>query len=408
LTVKKTKIINDPVHGFLSFPEPEIMLLADHPWFQRLRNIMQMGVAHLVYPGAVHTRFLHSLGACHMMGQALDELVTKGVDISYEERLAARQAILLHDVGHGPFSHALEHSLIKGISHEQLSRIIIQRLNKAHGGILDNALQVFDFSHPRLFLHQLVSSQLDMDRLDYLSRDSFYSGVSEGVIGYDRILKMLTVYNNELAVEEKGVSSVEKFIIARRLMYWQVYLHKTVLGAELLLVNILKRAKELAASGMVLPATPALQFFLSHDVTLQELEQDDDVIGRFCQLDDTDIITAVKMWQTHDEPVLAMLCNMFQQRRLYKVVFDPADEQGLIQEQAQKIRRQLGVSDAEMHYFVFSGETSNSTYNAQDSRINIAMKDGTLRDISEVEHSLVNQTLAIPVTKRFVCYRKCL
>ncbi len=404
MSIKKSKIINDPVHGFLSFPEPEIMLIADHPWFQRLRNIMQMGVAHLVYPGAVHTRFLHSLGACHLMGKALDELTVKGIDTSIEDRTAARLAILLHDVGHGPFSHALEHSLIKGISHETVSRIIIQKLNKQYDGLLDKTLEIFDSSYSKKYLHQLVSSQLDVDRLDYLSRDSFYSGVSEGVVGYDRILKMFTVQNNELLVEEKGIYSVEKFIIARRLMYWQVYLHKTVLGAELLLVNILKRAKELVAAGEQLAATPALAFFLNKNISVADLEQNDEAINQFCSMDDTDIITAIKMWSTHKEPVLSTLSQMFVQRHLYKVVLNPKDEQALIADKQNAVRRALGLSEQDLSYFVFAGETSNSTYNAQDAHINIAMKDGTICDISEVENSLVNQTLSTAVTKTYVCY----
>ena len=400
----KSKIINDPVHGFLSFPEPEILQIVDHVWFQRLRNISQMGVAHFVYPGAVHTRFLHSLGACHLMGKALDELQFKGFELSAAERTAARLAILLHDIGHGPFSHALERSLLGGIGHEDVSRVIIQKLNQQMSGSLDMALQIFDFAHPKKYLHQLVSSQLDVDRLDYLSRDSFYSGVSEGVIGYDRILKMLTVHDNELAVEEKGIYSIEKFIIARHIMYWQVYLHKTVLGAELLLVNILKRAKELSASGMQLSATPALSYFLTQTISKQDLQEKDEVIDLFCSLDDADIIIAVKAWAHAGDKVLATLCGMYLHRSLYKVVFDAEHEDDLMSRKMEQAQKSLGFSDDEMRYFVFKGTTSNSTYNAADARINIALKEGTVRNLAEMQHSLLNDKVAQTVTKRYLCY----
>ncbi len=400
----KSKIINDPVHGFLSFPEKEILQIIDHHWFQRLRNISQMGVAHTVYPGAVHTRFLHSLGACHLMGQALDELRFKGFEISDEERLAARLAILLHDVGHGPFSHALEHSLLKSIGHETVSGIVTRNLNKQFGGILDLALNILEADYPKKFLHQLVSSQLDVDRLDYLSRDSFYSGVSEGVIGYDRILKMLTIRNNELAVEEKGIYSVEKFIIARHIMYWQVYLHKTVLGAEMLLVNILKRAKSLSAAGATLAATPALQFFLHNDVSKFDLEQNQALIELFCSLDDADIITAVKSWSKADDPVLALLCKMYVQRNLYKVLLDAPNEAELYASNYQKIQDRLKMEDALMEYFIFRGSTSNSTYNADDARILIAMKDGSIRNLAEMPNSLLNDKMSQSVTKSYLCF----
>lgn len=402
----KSKIINDPVHGFLSFPEKEILQITDHTCFQRLRNIMQMGVAHFVYPGAVHTRFLHSLGACHLMGKALDELHIKGFEVSAEERTAARLAILLHDIGHGPFSHALENSLLGEIGHEDVSRVIIKKLNKEFGGMLETASQIFDYSYPKKYLHQLVSSQLDVDRLDYLSRDSFYSGVSEGVIGYDRILKMLTVSNGELAVEEKGIYSVEKFIIARHIMYWQVYLHKTVLGAELLLVNILKRAKELSAAGEHLQATPALSFFLNRNITKQDLEQRDEVIDLFCAMDDSDIIIAIKSWANNGDKILSVLCKMYLHRRLYKVIFDADNELDLLQQKKESAQKILKLTDKEMDYFVFNGTTSNSTYNAADARINIALKDGTTRNLADMQHSLVNDKVAQTVTKRYLCYWK--
>ncbi len=402
----KSKIINDPVHGFLSFPEPELMRVIDHPWFQRLRNISQMGVAHTVYPGAVHSRFLHSLGACHLMGQALDELHFKGFDISPSERTAARLAILLHDVGHGPFSHALENSLLGDIHHEHVSRLIITKINQQFEGILDTALQIFDYAYPKKFLHQLVSSQLDVDRLDYLSRDSFYSGVSEGIIGSDRILKMLTVRNNELAVEEKGIYSIEKFIIARHIMYWQVYLHKTVLGAEMLLVNILKRAKELSLAGMKLEATEALSFFLNKPISKKDLLDDDNIIQLFCAMDDADIIVAIKSWVKCSDKILSTLCQMHLHRKLYKVVFDAENEEELLANKTSAAQKALGFNDEEMNYFVFTGTTSNSTYNAADARINIALKDGSTRNLADMQHSLVNDKVAQTVTKRYLCYYK--
>jgi hypothetical protein len=400
----KVKIINDPVYGFLRFPEPQVMHIIAHPWFQRLRHIKQMGMAHLVYPGAVHTRLHHSLGACHLMNEALDVLKSKGVQFTAEECVAARLAILLHDVGHGPFSHALEHSLVEGVSHEQVSRLIMHRINKETGGMLDTAIQIFDHAYPRRYLHQLVSSQLDMDRMDYLNRDSFFTGVSEGVIGYDRILQMLTVVSDDLMVEQKAVHSVEKFIIARRLMYWQVYLHKTVLGAELLIVNILKRARELARSGSSLFATPALHHFLYNDVSAGAFEQDPIHLEAFCSLDDADITSAIKVWQTHSDAILARLCRMLVARRLYKVQLSAAPLDDALDIAVPKAKEITGFDDAHLSYFAFGGTTSTSTYNTTDERIQIAMKDGSVRDISGVEDPLVSQALARPVLKNYICY----
>ncbi|OJW84331.1 MAG: phosphohydrolase [Bacteroidetes bacterium 46-16] len=400
----KGKIINDPVYGFLRFPEPEIMEIIDHPWFQRLRNIKQMGMAHLVYPGAVHTRFHHSLGACHLMEKALDELKIKGIPFTDEDHLAARIAILLHDIGHGPFSHALEHSLVEGISHETISHLIMKRLNDDLGGLLSGAMSIFNHSYPRRYLHQLVSSQLDVDRMDYLNRDSFYTGVSEGVIGYDRILQMLTVRNGELMVEEKGVHSVEKFIIARRLMYWQVYLHKTVLGAEELLLNILTRAKELAQKGDELFATPALKYFLYNHIPANEFAQDPKHLEHFCRLDDNDIFTSIKVWQEHKDRTLSLLCKMLINRNLYKVILSTDDIDDMIAEKEKEVKDQLGLAPADIRYFVSAGITSNSTYNAEDERIQIAMKNGEIKDISEIDNPVVNQALARPVHKKYLCY----
>jgi hypothetical protein len=400
----KVKIINDPVYGFIRFPEKELMQIINHPWFQRLRRIKQMGMADLVYPGAVHTRFAHSLGACHLAGKAMDELRAKGIATNNDEYLATRMAALLHDVGHGPFSHSLEKSLVGGVSHEMLSGLIMQRMNEEMGGILEKAIQVFDRSYPAHYLHQLVSSQMDVDRMDYLNRDSFYTGVSEGVIGYDRILQMLTVNNNELLVEEKGVHSVEKFIIARRLMYWQVYLHKTVLGTELLLVNIMKRAKELTLNGMKLFATPALGYFLERDLTINDFKQNPIHLNTFCELDDTDVMSAIKVWIGCGDKILSELCKMLILRNLYKVTFSSESLASILLEKGNVIKKKLGIAEKDLHYFVFAGEASNSTYNINDELIKIETKNGTIKNITEIEDSLVNHTLAKAVHKNYICY----
>lgn len=400
----KGKIINDPVYGFIRFPEPEIMALIDHPWFQRLRYIRQMGSAHLVYPGAMHTRFAHSLGACYLMGKALDELKAKEIDITTEESLAARAAILLHDVGHGPFSHALEHTLVEGISHEYISELIMNKLNEEFNGALSEAIEVFGQSYQKPFLHQLVSSQLDVDRMDYLNRDSFYTGVSEGVIGYDRILQMLTVKDGQLMVEEKGVHSVEKFIVARRLMYWQVYLHKTVLGSEMLLINILKRARILAQDGVTLPCSAALKHFLYNQISAEDFKQDKSHLELFCMLDDVDILSAIKSWCTHHDKVLSKLCNMMQYRKLYKVVISTDNLDELKGQKTKVASEQLGISDEEMKYFVFGGITSKDTYNTNNDIIRIAMKNEDVKDLSAIDNPVVNEALAMPVHKNYICY----
>jgi HD superfamily phosphohydrolase len=337
------------------------------------------------------------------MDRALESLKSKGVRFTADECLAARLAILLHDVGHGPFSHSLEHSLVSGITHEGISRLIMRKLSDELGGALPKAERVFSHSYPKKYLHQLVSSQLDVDRMDYLNRDSFFTGVSEGVIGYDRILNMLDVRNGDLVVEEKAVHSVEKFIIARRLMYWQVYLHKTVLGAEQLLVNILKRARELATAGEALFATPSLHYFLYSVVEAKHFEEDPRALEHFCALDDTDVLASIKIWKDHKDVVLSELCRMIQ-RRLYKVYLSgDAFPEEIIAEKQEAAKRALGISDEAIHYFVFTGTTSTSTYNSFDERIGVAMKDGSVRDISEVENPLVTQTMARPVHKAYFC-----
>jgi HD superfamily phosphohydrolase len=397
------KIINDPVFGFIRLDNQLILDIIAHPYYQRLRRIHQMAFAHLVYPGAVHTRLHHSLGAYHLMTNALMELKNKGVDITAEEETGARIAILLHDVGHGPFSHSLEQVLIKNTHHEEISLLIMQVLNNKFNGALQMAIDIFTDKYPKKFLHQLVSGQLDVDRMDYLTRDSFFTGVSEGVISYDRILKMLAVANNELTVEEKGIYSIEKFLVSRRLMYWQVYLHKTVLSAEKMLVRIIERARELIARGVeVTAATETLNFFLMNNYLEEPIEQH---LDKFCLLDDYDVLSTIKNWMMHPDKVLSKLCSGLVERKLFKVKLqaEPFNAE-FVQEKKMKAMKQLGLNEAEADYFVLVGEAINTTYDPNDERINILFKDGSLKDISEVDNALIHHNLAIPVKKFYICY----
>ena len=397
------KIINDPVYGFITVDEPLIFEIISHPYYQRLRRIHQMAFASLVYPGAVHTRLHHSLGAYHLMGLALNELRNKGVEITKEEEIGAKIAILLHDIGHGPYSHALERKLIKGVSHEDISTLILQLLNEQFNGQLATAIAIFSDSYHKPFLHQLVSGQLDVDRMDYLTRDSFFTGVIEGAIGYDRILKMLTVHDGQLMIEEKAIYTVEKFLVSRRLMYWQVYLHKTVLAAEKMLVKIIERANELIANGIELQAASKnLNFFLKEHQPdgnfIRHLEQ-------FTQLDDTDVMCTIKNWCGHFDPVLGRLCKGLVDRRLLKVKFqsepfDPIMVIALRSDVAQKLK----VSEEEAANFVFTGEAVNTTYNPFDEHIKILYKDGTVSDISKVDNALIHQQVSSPVKKYYLCH----
>ena len=395
------KIINDPVYGFITIDHPLILEVIRDPFYQRLRRIQQMGFANLVYPGAVHTRLHHSLGAYHLMCNALAVLRTKGISITAEEELGAKMAILLHDVGHGPFSHALEKILIKNYHHESVSLLIMEWLNKKLGGQLDTAIEIFTNRHPKKFLHQLVSGQLDVDRMDYLNRDSFFTGVSEGVIGYDRIIHMLTVHEGELMVEEKGIYSIEKFLVARRLMYWQVYLHKTVVSAESMLVQIIQRAREKILGGeKILSGSESLDYFLSHNV-----HQPSDWLEAFSMIDDNDILSALKIWMKNSDPVLSNLSKMLINRRLLKAklqaeVFDPI----LVEKYLQQAIRILHISKEEAAYFVFTGEHTNTTYNSNDEQINILFKDGSVRDISQVDNALIHRSLSTAVKKFYICY----
>ena len=398
------KIINDPVHGFITLDTPLIRKLVAHPFYQRLRRIHQMAFAHLVYPGAVHTRLHHSLGAYHLMYCALNELKSKGVDITPEEETAAKAAILLHDIGHGPFSHALEQVIIRDVHHESISLMIMQHLNEAFGGELDLAIRIFTDQYEKPFLHQLVSGQLDVDRLDYLTRDSFFTGVSEGVVGYDRIIKMLTVHNGQLMVEEKAIYSIEKFLVSRRLMYWQVYLHKTVLGAEKMLIRILERAMELMQNGDNLRApTPALQFFLENNGQKDLLKTN---LLHFCLLDDTDILAAVKTWMFHPDKILSQLCRFLTERNLYKVKLQakPFDE-SFVQPLRHTICQNWGITENELKYYFFSGETESTMYQPGEEGINILFKDGSVKGISEVDNALIHHHLSAPVKKFYICYK---
>ena len=355
IAVNKRKIFNDPIYGFITIPSEIIFDLIEHPYFQRLRRIKQLGLTGLVYPGALHTRFHHAMGAMYLMTQAIDVLRAKGVEITTAEAEGVTLAILLHDIGHGPFSHALESSIVSDVSHEQISEIFMDKLNVEMKGKLSLAIQIFKNEYAKKFLHQLVSSQLDMDRLDYLKRDSFFTGVSEGIISSDRILAMLVVSDDSLAIEAKGIYSIEKFIIARRLMYWQVYLHKTVLGAENLLVNILARAKELAAQGEELFATPAFQLFLKNRFTKNDFTNNAEVLKAFAALDDNDIFTSVKVWQSHKDFVLSTLCCNMVNRNLFHIELQnqPFEHQK-IADLKQKVKAKYNLKEDEIRYFVYS------------------------------------------------------
>lgn len=387
------KIINDPVYGFITIDDELILKIIAHPYYQRLRRIHQMAMALLVYPGAVHTRLHHSLGAYHLMRNALHELKNKGVEITQSEEQGAKIAILLHDIGHGPFSHALENVLLEKMHHEAISLMLMKELNKQFDGQLQMALDIFTNEYPKKFLHQLVSGQLDVDRMDYLTRDSFFSGVSEGVIGYDRILKMLTVHNGELMVEEKGIYSIEKFLVSRRLMYWQVYLHKTVVCAEQMLVRIIKRAKHTKA----LTQMPLNQF-INEPVSSVSLEQ-------FCTLDDYDVMAAIKGWCNHEDKILSFLSKSILNRELLKVKYyaEPIEKKW-VEEKTIEAMQKMNISAEEASWLVFTGIASGSTYNFEDERINILFKDGSVKDISEVDDPLISKNLGGKIKKYYFCF----
>lgn len=404
--MKSQKILNDPVYGFITIPSELIFTIIDHPYFQRLRRIRQLGLTDFVYPGALHTRFHHAIGAMHLMSITLDNLRIKGTEISDQEYEAALIAILLHDIGHGPFSHALESSLLRGIPHEALSLLTIELLNNQLGGQLELALRIFKNQYERKFLNQLVSSQLDIDRLDYLQRDCFFTGVSEGTIGADRIIKMMAVKDGELVIEEKGIYSIENFLSARRLMYWQVYLHKTTVSAEKMLINLIQRAKHLAQSGYKLTVTEEFDFFLTHDVELKDFLEDPQILERFLSLDDFDIWGAIKLWKSQDDYVLRAISTMFLTRNLFKISLtnDPVTSAELA-EMREKTLKKLQIPEKDIDYFFCSGKVSNYGYLATDS-INILTKSGKVMDVAQAADLPNIKILSKIVEKHYVCKAK--
>ncbi|MEC7936722.1 MAG: HD domain-containing protein [Bacteroidota bacterium] len=399
---KVSKILNDPVYGFITLNRGILLDLIDHPYFQRLSRIKQLGLTYLVYPGAHHTRFHHAVGAAYLMKQALSTFKELGVNIQREEERGALIAILLHDIGHGPYSHALEHSFLSGVSHENVSEIFMRKLDEQYNGELSLAIRIFRNEYHKKFLHQLVSSQLDMDRLDYLKRDSFFTGVSEGVVSNQRIIKMFDIVDDEILIKEKGIYSIEKFIVARRLMYWQVYLHKTVLSAEFLLAKIISRARELLCNGEKLFVTPELNMFLTKNISKFELEQEV-YLNAFASLDDNDIMTCIKVWMQSKDIVLSRLASMLIERKLLKVKISNTS---FDDEQVNEIRKihqkELGMNDHEIKYFVFQEQMINNAYDPRKDTIKIKYKDGTVKDITDASDNLNVSALAKPVTKHYL------
>ncbi len=404
----KRKIINDPVYGLITLPHELIFELVEHPYVQRLRRIMQLGLTYYVYPAAVHNRFQHALGATHLMNTALDVIQKKGCELDEEDRIGALLAILLHDVGHGPFSHATEHVFVKNLSHESLSLQIMHALNKKFSGALDAALNIFTGSHPKTFLHQLVSSQLDMDRLDYLRRDSYFTGVTEGVVGSDRIIKMLRVYEGQLVVDRKGIYSIEKYLISRRLMYWQVYLHKTVIAAEQLLIKTLLRARFLADAGEQLFASPALATFLftAQNENLQT-GTDSDFLEAFSQLDDADVISALKAWSKNKDRVLSMLAYGLLHRKLPAIrIQDRAFDEDKIQDCRQKTANMYDLDEDELGFLVYTDGISSSAYNEESDQVMLYENTGRLTELSEASDIINPKLLSRAANKYFLCFPK--
>ena len=393
------------MYGFITIRHSLLLQLMDHPWFQRLRRIGQLGLSHLVYPGALHNRFQHAIGAMHLMQNAVDELRIRGIEITDDEELGLLCAVLLHDIGHGPFSHALEYSLATGLHHEHISLQMMKALNREMNGQLDTALKIFGNEYHKKFMHELVSSQLDMDRLDYLARDSFFSGVVEGQVGSERLIKMLDVVNDRLVVEEKGIYSIEKFIVARRFMYWQVYLHKTVLSAEFMLLKALHRARALALQGVDLFASPSLKYFLYEEVTVRDGEMPAMALEQYARLDDFDIAGAIKVWQLHPDKVLSELCTRLMHRRLFKIEVhrEPIDVQR-IEECRNRVASKMELSDDDVRYFVINDKVDNRAYSSEKNAIGIKMKDGRILDAAEVSDHLNLAALSKPVEKFFLAY----
>ena len=403
--INKLKILNDPIYGFISIPNPFIYDLIQHPYFQRLRRISQMGLSYLVYPGAHHTRFHHALGCMHIMQKAIEVLRFKGVSISEEEENALLVAILLHDIGHGPFSHAMEHSIVEDVNHEAISLLFMNKLNEEFEGKLSLAIQIFKGDYHRKFMLQLISSQLDMDRMDYLKRDSFYSGVAEGNISSDRLIQMMTVVDDQLVIEEKGIYSVEKFLMARRLMYWQVYFHKTSLVAELILTKVLKRAKELTQKGIVLNCSESLLYFMNNKIELDTF--DNETLDKFANLDDFDIVSALKSWINNEDFILSNLSKMIIHRDLLKIKvksekFSKSDLESL--QQTFSKENQISIQDSS--YFIFKGKIKNQAYSVQAEPIRILKKDNTVEDVVEASDQLNLKSISKEVTKYYLCYPK--
>ncbi len=400
--MNRKKIFNDPVYGFISVPRGLILDIVDHPYYQRLRRISQVGFTYLVYPGALHTRFHHALGAFHLMTQAINVLRSKGVEITDEEAEGVSIAILLHDIGHGPFSHALEHALID-LHHEDLSTLFMEELNEVFGGQLNTAIEIFTNKHPKLFLHQLVSGQLDMDRMDYLNRDSFFTGVYEGVIGYDRIIKMLDVRDNRLVVEEKGIYSIEKFLIARRLMYWQVYLHKTSLGAEQMLIHTLKRAKELAVAGKSLNVSKNLSFFMDQTINIKDFSRKE-LLDNFSKLDDVDILAALKSFTENKDSILAYLATSILDRNLFRTELKRMPfSSDYIEKIRLKIVNHFDLNPDDIRYLLYQGSETNNAYNPEVEEIEILFRNGDIQPISTLHDNEIPTKI---ITRHFLCYPK--
>lgn len=401
----KHKIINDPVYGFISIDSPLVFDLIQHPAFQRLRHIRQLGLAELVYPGAIHTRFQHALGAMHLMRRVLESFRGKGIDISERELVSAQIAILLHDIGHGPFSHTLEETILPQVKHESISFQLMRKLDGDFDGELGMALKMFQNGYPRKFFHQLVSSQLDIDRLDYLRRDCFFTGVMEGSIGVDRIISMLTIHDDQVVVEEKGLYSIEHFLNARRLMYWQVYLHKTAVSAERLLVNIIRRAQYLSQSGNDLPSSNALKTFLVHNHTIDDFTQKTSVLEAYSQLDDNDVWGAIKMWKDSDDAILSQLCNMLLQRNLFQIRIG-----GPMKQNVEKVRQAIAAKYKTLRndtsYFYSLGTLTNEAYVVEGQPIKVLMRNGKLVDIAQAS-DLPNITAISKIVKKdYLCWPK--
>ncbi|GAL86563.1 hypothetical protein MYP_3793 [Sporocytophaga myxococcoides] len=405
--MNKKKIFNDPVYGFITIPGSFIFDIIEHPYFQRLRRIKQLGLTDLVYPGALHTRFHHALGAMHLMGMALNRLRSRGHQISEEEKEAALAAILLHDIGHGPFSHALEKTLLSHIAHEKLSYLIMEKLNNEFNGKLDLTVKMFLNLYERKFFHQLISSQLDMDRMDYLKRDSFFTGVMEGTIGADRIIKMLDIIDDELVIEEKGIYSIENFLSSRRLMYWQVYLHKTTVSAEKMLIQIIRRAQHLSLTGEKLYASEALNVFLQQKITLDDFTQNHLYLQAFTSLDDYDLWGAIKIWKNHKDPVLSLLCNQLLERKLFRIEISRTQfEEEKIDQLRKEVVKNLGLPEENSEYFVVNGVLRNRAYLPVSNKINVLTKKGQVLDVAQASDLPNIKAISKIVKKHYLCWPK--